>query len=92
MKLSIRALAIASALLWGGCLLFVGVLNLASASYGVGFLQMMSSVYPGFHASRTFGDVIAGTIYALVDGAICGLVFGWLYNAFAGGSTRVAGR
>jgi hypothetical protein len=92
MKLSIRALTIASALLWGGCLLFVGVLNLASASYGVGFLQMMSSVYPGFHASRTFGDVIAGTIYALVDGAICGLVFGWLYNTFAGESTRVAGR
>lgn len=92
MKLSIRALTIASALLWGGGLLFVGVLNLASASYGVAFLQMMSSVYPGFHASRTFGDVIAGTLYALVDGAICGLLFGWLYNAFAGGWTRVASR
>lgn len=92
MKLSIRALTIASALLWGGGVLFVGVLNLVSASYGNAFLQMTSSLYPGFHASRTLGDVIVGTIYALVDGAICGLLFGWLYNTFAGGWTRVASR
>lgn len=92
MKLSIRALTIVSALLWGGGLLLVAVLNLASPSYGVAFLQMMSSVYPGFHASSTFGDVLVGTIYALVDGAICGLLFGWLYNGFAAGWSRTAAR
>ena len=85
MKLSIRALMITAALLWGGGLLLVGLLNLASESYGLAFLQMMSSVYPGFHASRTLGDVLVGTVYAAVDGAICGLLFGWLYNAFATG-------
>jgi len=85
MRLSIRALAITSALLWGGCVLFVGLLNLASPGYGVAFLQMISSIYPGFHASRTFGDVIVGALYALVDGGVGGLIFGWLYNAFAGG-------
>jgi hypothetical protein len=85
MKLSIRALTITAALLWGGGLLFVGVLNLASATYGVAFLQMMSSIYPGFHAARTLGDVLVGTIYAIVDGAICGFLFGWLYNRFSAG-------
>jgi hypothetical protein len=86
MKLSIRALVLTGALLWGGCLLVVGLLNLAAPPYGAGFLQAMSSVYPGFHASGTFGDVVVGALYALVDGALGGFFFGWLYNAFAGGA------
>ncbi len=40
----------------------------------------MWTIYPGFHASRTFSDVLVGTCYALVDGGLAGLVFGWLYN------------
>ncbi len=83
MKLSVRALATAMSLLWGGGVLLVGLGNLVSPSYGSAFLQMVSSVYPGFHASGTLADVIVGTIYALVDGAIGGLVFAWLYNVFA---------
>lgn len=43
----------------------------------------MSSVYPGFHASHTVGDVLVGTVYGLADGAIGGFFFGWLYNFFA---------
>jgi hypothetical protein len=92
MPLSLRALTFTAALLWGGGMLFVSVLNLAAPSYGVGFLQMMSSVYPGFHASRTFGDVLVGTTYAAVDGAICGLLFGWLYNTFAARSGSTVSR
>jgi hypothetical protein len=83
MKLSIRALTIVSSPLWGGAVLLVGLVNLVSPSYGMAFLQMVSSVYPGFRAAGTFGDVLVGTIYALVDGAVCGLLFGWLYNGFA---------
>jgi hypothetical protein len=26
------------------------------------------------------GSVVTGTLYALVDGAIAGAIFGWLYN------------
>ena len=84
MRLSIKALAVAAALLWGGGVLFVGLVNLAAPSYGTIFLQCMSSVYPGFHNSRTFIDVLVGTAYALVDGVVAGLLFGWLYNLFAG--------
>jgi len=82
MPLSTRALTIVAALLWGGCLLFVGVVNLVWPPYGVEFLRGMASVYPGFHASGSFGDVIVGALWGLADGAACGLLFGWLYNIF----------
>jgi len=82
MRVSVRGLTLALALLWGGCVLLVGVINLAVPAYGLNFLQLMSSIYPGFHASRGFADVMVGTVYAIVDGAIGGLVFGWLYNLF----------
>jgi hypothetical protein len=84
MKVSLRGMAIAAGVLWGGAILFLGVFNLASSSYGLSFLRMVSSVYPGFHVSRTIGDVLTGTVYALIDGAIAGLVFGWLYNLSLG--------
>lgn len=83
MHLSVKALTITCALLWGGCLLLVGLVNLAIPEYGTHFLQGVSSIYPGFHASRTIADVLVGTGYAVVDGAIAGCVFGWLYNTFA---------
>ena len=31
-------------------------------------------------AEATFGSVLNVTLYALIDGAIGGLVFAWLYN------------
>ena len=85
MSLSVKSLAITSALLWGGGVLFVGLVNLAAPSYGTAFLQCVSSGYPGFHNSRHFLDVLVGAGYALVDGAVGGALFGWLYNAFARG-------
>ena len=83
MTLSVRSLAIVSALLWGGGVLFVGLVNLAAPSYGAAFLQCVSSIYPGFHNSRNLLDVLLGTGYALVDGAVGGMLFGWLYNFFS---------
>ncbi len=82
MRLSMRSLAFACALLSGGAILFFGLFNLAYPSYGVEYLKLASSVYPGFHNSRKFVDVLVGTGYGLVDGAICGLLLGWLYNLF----------
>lgn len=84
MKVSLKAIAIAAGALWGGAILLLGVINLASPSFGLSFLQVISSVYPGFHVSRTIGDVLTGTVYALIDGAIAGLAFGWLYNLCLG--------
>lgn len=84
MRLSARALGITGALIWGGAVLVCGIANLTSGSYAVEFLKLLSSIYPGFHASRTFGDVLVGTGYGLVDGGLGGLVFGWVYNSIAG--------
>lgn len=83
MTLSIKSLVIVSALLWAGCVLLVGLVNLGAPSYGTVFLECVSSIYPGFHNSRTFLDVLVGTGYALVDGGVGGAIFGWLYNFFA---------
>ncbi len=83
MKLSIGGLTVTLALLWGGAVLCCGIANLIWPSYGVAFLQLVSSIYPGYHATRSLGSVVVGTLYALLDGAICGLLFGWLYNRFA---------
>ena len=66
------------------CMLLVGLINLGIPSYGAEFLRMMGSVYPGFHDSRTFGDVIVGTIYGFVDGAILGFIFSSLYRWISG--------
>ncbi len=83
-RISARAMALVAALLWGGCLLLVGLINIGTPSYGAEFLRMMSSVYPGFHDTRTWGEVVLGAVYGLVDGAIAGLLFAWLYNWAAG--------
>jgi phosphotransferase system glucose/maltose/N-acetylglucosamine-specific IIC component len=82
MRFSAKALVIVSAILWGAGVLLVGLINLAAPSYGSNFLHGLSSVYPGFHASRTVPDVLVGTGYAIVAGAVAGYVFAVLYNFF----------
>jgi len=84
MHLSVKALMITCGLLWGGGLLGVGLVHLASPSYGASFLSGISSVYPGFHGARSLGDALVGAAYGLIDGGFGGLFFGWLYNLFAG--------
>ena len=84
MRLSVKGLAIASALMWGVGVLGVGVCNLVWPNYGEAFLQLCASIYPGYHATRGIADVLTGFGYALVDGAVGGAVFAWLYNIFAG--------
>jgi hypothetical protein len=88
MKFSTKGLALTSGILWGLAMLVVGVANLIWSGYGQQFLQIMSSVYPGYHATRSIAEVIVGTLYGVVDGFIGGAVFAWLYNQFvkSGGS------
>ena len=86
MKLSLKGLAIAGAIVWGGGIFCIGLANLASESYGVAFLEVAASIYPGFDVERDLGQVIVGTLYGALDGALGGFVFGFIYNRFAGGS------
>ena len=83
MKLSVRALAITAALVWGGAVLLVGLANLIWSPYGEAFLKLIASIYPGYEATGSIEDVIVGTLYAMLDGAVGGLIFALLYNLFA---------
>ncbi len=90
MKLSMRGLAIAGGLLWGGSIFCVGLAHLAAPGYGGTLLAVAGSIYPGFHGGRDFGDVVIGTLYALADGGVGGFLLAWLYNACAGSAPRAA--
>ena len=89
MRLSVKATAISCGVVWGACMLTTGMINLAKRSYGRRFLRMMSSIYPGFHASRTVPDVFVGAGYGFTDGAALGALYAILYNRLAG---RAAGQ
>ncbi len=80
MKFNIGALALAVGLFWGGSILLVGVANLIWPGYGQMFLQLAASIYPGYRGGASFGQVVIGTLYGLVDGAIGGAIFAWLHN------------
>ena len=84
MKLDVKALALTGGLIWGILAMFLtGLANLFWAGYAQGFLNVMASVYPGYHATADFGQVIIGTLYGVVDGAVAGALFAWVYNRFA---------
>ncbi|MGA7293239.1 MAG: hypothetical protein WBW53_01330 [Terriglobales bacterium] len=78
MKISIKGLALASGILWGVVMLVMGLANLIWGGYGQQFLQTMSSVYLGYHATRSIAEVIVGTLCGFVDGLVGGAVFAWL--------------
>ena len=84
MRINIKAAALTVSLVWGLLGMFVtGVGNLLVPGYGQGLLDVMASVYPGYTATPSFGQVIIGTFYGLLDGAVVGAVFAWLYNTIA---------
>lgn len=84
MKINLKALGFTIGLLWGGAVFLVGFGNLVFSGYGGAFLNVVASLYPGYKAIPTIGNVIVGTLYALADGFIGGLIAGWIYNLFAG--------
>jgi hypothetical protein len=90
MRLSVKGLALSVGALWAFSIFMVGTVNLAAPSYGAAFLGWASSIYPGFHNSRHFVDVLVGTGYGLIDGGFGGAVFAWLYNGCAGRAKQAA--
>lgn len=86
MRLCVRSLAGASAVLWGGMFLIVAIAHQATGTYGAHILDLGASVYPGYEAGGGLGSVVVVTLYALLDGAVFGALFAWVYNLFAGSS------
>lgn len=82
MKLCMRSLALASGILWGGMFFVVGLMNLLGGHYGAHLLDFAASIYPGYDGPAGFGSVLVVTLYGLIDGAVGGAIFAWLYNRF----------
>jgi len=82
MKLSVSGVTLAAAIIWGLTVLLVGLANLAWPPYGEAFLNLIDSLYPGYHHQTpvTLGTVLVGTGYAILDGAVGGLFFAVIYN------------
>ena len=80
MRINVIALAVTASLFWSGTMLLVTTAALVWPNFGRTFLEVVSSIYPGYRPGPSIGSVITGTLYAVVDGAIGGVVFAWLYN------------
>ncbi len=83
MQLNPRAFIMTCTLFWAGLVLLTGLGNMAFTGYGQAFLELCSSLYPGYQVTQTIGSVILGTAYAAVDAAIGSFLFAWLYNRFS---------
>ena len=83
MKFNLTAMALAGGLFWGAAIFTLALANLMWPNYGRAVLDWAASVYPGYHPGSGVGSVLTGTLYALVDGAVAGAFFGWLYNRLA---------
>ena len=80
MKLSIKGLAITSAIIWGAALFIVSSANMMFPGYGMNFLEVVGSIYPGFQPGTGFSSVIIGSLYGVVDAGIGAAIFASLYN------------
>lgn len=83
MKLNIKALALTAAIFWSVALLIVGTANIMFPDYGIKFLEVTGSIYPGYQPGTGFTSVIIGAMYGFVDAGIGGAIFAWIYNCFA---------
>ena len=84
MKLDVKAFVVTMGIFYGLTIGLTGIGNLIWCGYGSTFLQSLASVYPGYDAAGTIGDLIVGILYALFDGAVMGLIFVCIYNALVG--------
>ena len=92
MRIQPIALAIAGGALWGGMILFIGLAEFVWPAYGRAFLDLAVSIYPGYKAGHTIGQVVLGTVYGFFDGAVGGFLVAWLYNLVAAGSKVPTGQ
>ena len=82
MKLSVKGMAVACSLLWGGAIFVGGICHRIWPSYGGALLDFAASIYPGYHPGGLI-SVVVGTLYALIDGGVGGALLAWLYNLSA---------
>ena len=80
MKLSIKAFALTSGILWGA-MVCLGTLWLLMRGYDGRLISQLDHFYLGYSYSAV--GAFVGLVWGFVDGAVCGAVFAWLYNRLA---------
>jgi hypothetical protein len=80
MRFNVTALAVTAGIFWGAAIFIVALAELVWPGYGRAFLDLAASIYPGYHPGPGIGPLVTVTLYGVVDGAIGGAIFGWLYN------------
>lgn len=84
MKLDVIRLGCAVSSVWALCVFGAGLTNLFWPGYGVEFLKIIDSIYPGYHFGKWgFGGVMVATLYAAVDGWVVGVLLAFFYNLYA---------
>ncbi|MFQ5993085.1 MAG: bacteriophage holin [Nitrospiraceae bacterium] len=80
MKLNVKAFALTCGLIWGVGLFFLTWWIIAFEG-ATGEVTFIGRLYRGYTITP-MGSVV-GLMWALVDGAVGGAIFAWLYNLIA---------
>ncbi|MHC4197842.1 MAG: bacteriophage holin [Planctomycetota bacterium] len=80
MKLNVKALGLASGIVWSFGIILAGLFA-AFFDWGTPFVELMGSCYIGY-APTPVGSLIGG-VWAIVDGAVAGVLIALVYNKFA---------
>ena len=80
MKINTMVASLTFAMFVAICMFVIGLARLLSPDYGQAFTEVVSSLYPGYAGTATFGQAVIGALYGALDGAIGGFVFAYLYN------------
>ena len=80
MKLSVKALALASGILWGASV-FLATLWLLARGYDGRLIAQLDHFYLGY--SYSIAGAFVGLVWGFVDGAVGGAILAWLYNVLA---------
>ena len=81
MKLNVRAMALTWGILWG-LGVFIATLWIILFDGASGEVTLLGRIYRGYNISVV--GALIGLLWGLVDGLICGALFAWVYNLFAG--------
>jgi len=79
-KLDIKALGLASGIIWGLLMLSLGLMNMFF-SWGGALEEVMGTLYIGYKPT-ILGSIIGG-IWGFFDLGIAGALLAWLYNKLA---------
>jgi len=77
MGLDPKSFGLTSGIFWGGFLLVFTLISV-NTGFGVEFLNLVVTLYPGYEISYV-GSLI-GLAYGFFDGLIGCYIFAWLYN------------